>query len=131
LAVLVADLLHSLLRNCCSPERRQQNPCAHWWLRPLAAAEAFVMATCFSEAGRLVGHLKRRSWASLCSNFDWFCGSQPVVVAEEQRRAAVRAAAKASRLWQPGSSCMLTDMWQLVAQNCTGHGSHQSMHSRM
>jgi hypothetical protein len=93
LAVLAADLLHSLLRNCCSQERRQQNPCTLWWLRPLAASEAFVVATCFSEAGRLVGHLKRRSWGSLCRNFDWFCGSQPVVVAEEQRRAAVRAAA--------------------------------------
>ncbi|KAL4431746.1 hypothetical protein ABPG77_002962 [Micractinium sp. CCAP 211/92] len=89
-AVLAADLILCILRNCCLASRHQQHPCV-WWLRPLAAAEAFVIATLASEGGRLVGHLKRGSWASLCSSFDWFCGSQPTVVVGEQRRAALRA----------------------------------------
>lgn len=59
LAVLGADLAFTILCNC-QKERRAAHPCAHWWLRPLAAAEAFVAATLFSETGRLAGHLKRR-----------------------------------------------------------------------
>ncbi len=89
-AVLAADLILCILRNCCLASRHQQHPCV-WWLRPLAAAEAFVIVTLASEGGRLVGHLKRGSWASLCSSFDWFCGSQPTVVVGEQRRSALRA----------------------------------------
>ncbi|KAL4440415.1 hypothetical protein ABPG75_003416 [Micractinium tetrahymenae] len=89
-AVLATDLLISILRNCCLPARRRQHPCASW-LRPLAAAEAFVIVTLASEGGRLVGHLKRGSWGCLCRSFDWFCGSQPAVVAGEQRRATLRA----------------------------------------
>lgn len=89
-AVLAADLILCILRNCCLASRREQHPCV-WWLRPLAAAEAFVIATLASEGGRLVGHLKRGSWVSLCCSFDWFCGSQPVVMVGEQRRAALRA----------------------------------------
>lgn len=107
-AMLGADLLLCVLRNCCLAERRRQHPCAPGWLRPLAAAKAWVVATLFSEGGRLVGQLKRRQWGSLCRSFDWFCGSQPGVVAEEQRRAATRCAcclvaAAAAAAWLPRS----------------------------
>jgi hypothetical protein len=90
LAMLAADLVLTVLRNCCLAARRAQHPCA-WWLRPLAAAEAWLVVT-FSEAGRMVGHLRRGSWGGLARSFDWFCGGQPAVVAEERRRAAARMA---------------------------------------
>lgn len=104
LAMLLADLSFAVLRNCCVADRRRQHPCA-WWLRPAAAAEAFVIATLYSEGGRMVGHLRRGAsgWRCLCRGFDWFCGGQPVVVGEEQRRVALRAAcclaALAGWLW--------------------------------
>lgn len=91
-AVLAADLTLCVLRNCCLADRRQQHPCA-WWLRYFAAAEAFINAVLASEGGRLVAHLRRGSVGCLCRSFDWFCGSQPAVVAGEQRRAALRCAA--------------------------------------
>lgn len=82
-AVLATDLLADILRNCCVAERRLCHPCAHW-MRPLAAAEAWLIACLASEGGRLAGALKRGSCGSLCRNFDWFCASQPAVVRGEQ-----------------------------------------------
>lgn len=101
-ALLAGDLLFFLARNCCLAERRAQHPCA-WWLRPAAAAEAWVVAALYSETGRLFGHLKRGSWRSLGASFDWFCGGLPQVVAEERGRAARRATCclAAAAAWLP------------------------------
>lgn len=95
MAALAADLVLSMLRNCGLAQRREQHPCASWRLRLLAAAESWLIAV-LSEAGRLAGHLKRGSLRALCCGFDWFCGSLPTVVAEEQRRVALRAACLAA-----------------------------------
>lgn len=77
-------------RNCLVAERRQHHPCAAW-LRPAAAAEAWVIKLA-SEAGRLCGHARRGAWRGMCRSIDWFFGMDAGVVRGEQWRMAVRCA---------------------------------------
>jgi len=105
LAALAADLLFSVLTNCCLPERRRQHPCRPW-LRPLAAAEACLIASLFSEGGRLAGHVQRRRWGNLCRSFDWFCGTMPGVVAWERCHVAARCACCALAMAAAGWASM-------------------------
>lgn len=60
----------------------------------LAASLTSTAIRWLSVGGRIWGHARRGGlWGVLlhiCLNFDWFCGMAPLVMAHEQRKAALR-----------------------------------------
>jgi hypothetical protein len=94
-AVAAADLLFESACNMAEPERRACCPDYLHLLLP-ALLEAWVIKV-VSESGRLAGHLSRHGWlarpsgwARVGARFDWFCGMDPAIVANERRRALLR-----------------------------------------